>query len=73
VKGFENLATKKRNAALITANGGNEMAAQSFANMGNVQFGDVSNMDPLSLLKYKYVIISQPKESVAFLEGKSAK
>lgn len=71
VKGFETLATKKKNTALITANEVTENAKQSFANFGNVVLGDVSNVDPVSLLTYKYLIISQPKESIEFLEAKT--
>lgn len=72
IKGYESLATKKNNAALIATHGGNENLQRGFANFGNVLCADVTNVDPTTLLKYKYLIVSQPKESVAFLEAKSA-
>lgn len=70
IDGFETLSTKKKNTALITASTVTDEAKKSFSNFGNIVLGDVLNIDPLSLLTYKYLIISQPKESVAFLESK---
>lgn len=71
IDGFETLATKKKNAALVTAKDVSDDARKSFSNFGNVILGDVVNVDPLSLLTYKYLIISQPQESIDFLAAKT--
>ncbi len=73
VKGFEILFKKWNNSAYI-ALGTKDMAVEkSFRNFGNVIVSEARNMNPVDLLNYKYVIITHPAESIAFLAGKMDK
>ena len=70
IKGFEMLLSKKKNSALIAQGESNNETTFSFSNFGNVVVDDVKNLNPLNLLKYKVVIITNPEESVKFIENK---
>jgi large subunit ribosomal protein L4 len=72
VKGFETLVSKKRNAAFIAFSTADEHVMRGFSNFGNVELDDVKNINVLDVLTYKTLIISDPKESVAFIESKLA-
>lgn len=72
VKGFEKLATKRKNAAYIAASEKLDATARSFANFGNIEFDAVQNMNPLDLLENQFVVIVNPETSVKFIEGKLA-
>ncbi|MAF59381.1 MAG: 50S ribosomal protein L4 [Candidatus Pacebacteria bacterium] len=71
VKGFETLLSKKNNSALIALGDKNKMAEKSFSNFGNVEVDEVKNLNPVKILKYKYLVISKPKESVESLENRN--
>ncbi len=72
IKGFETLLSKKKNSALITQGELNNDTLLSFANFGNIYMDDVKNLNPLNLLKYKILIVTQPTESIKFIESKLA-
>ena len=60
--GIETLATKKNNAALVVLSARDEMVEQSFRNFGNIALKQVKDVNPVDLLTYKYLIISNPSE-----------
>lgn len=65
VKGFEKLSgAKKHNLALIATPGKTDAVAKSFRNIGSVLFESVSNLNPVNVLKYKYIVIENPVEAV---------
>lgn len=70
VEGFKGLASKKKNAAYISLASVNTQSKKSFANMGNVQVDDVRRMNPVDILRAKYLVIANPEESMKFLEAK---
>ncbi len=70
VKGFEKLATKPKNAALIAVDKKYPELMKSFGNFGNVSVEETRTINPLSLLNHKYLVIANPKESLAVLESK---
>lgn len=70
IEHFAPLKTRRNNAALITTFGKEEGVEKSFRNLGNVLVLDVKNINPVEVLRYKYVIISHPEEAIAFLEGR---
>lgn len=72
IKGAESLANKKNSAAFLALGQKNENAARSFNNFSNIEVSTVADMSPVALMNHKYVIITDPKESVAFIEGKMA-
>lgn len=73
VAGFETLASKKKNAALVALGEKNEMTAKSFRNFGNIEVEEVRNLNPVKALRYKYLIIAEPKSSVEQLESRGKK
>lgn len=64
IKGFEKLSTKRKNSAFIAVPGKDRMIEKSFANLGNIEVGEIRNMNPLHVLNYKYLVISKPEESI---------
>ena len=67
LKGFEKLSYKK-NAAFIVTPSKNEAAAKSFRNIGSVEQGEIANLNPVNVLKYKYLIIENPAEAIKIVE-----
>ena len=72
VKGFEKMLTKKKNAAYFATSEKSDAVSKSFANLGNVEFDSVENMNPIDLLNHKYVVIVSPEKAISFIEGKLA-
>lgn len=74
VKGFEKLAgTKKHNLALIASSEKSEANEKSFRNIGSVSFENVSNLNPVNVLKYKYIVIENPEASVTAIAKRASK
>jgi large subunit ribosomal protein L4 len=72
VKGFEKILTKKKNAAYFATGEKSEAVSKSFANLGNIDFDSIQNMNPIDLLNHKYVVIVSPEKAISFIEGKLA-
>jgi len=73
VKGFEAMVSKKKNSAFVALGEKDDSVIKSFRNFGNIQVGEVRNLNVLNLLNSKYLIIENPEESVAFLSSKLKK
>ena len=73
VAGFEKLSTKPKNVALITTPNRNEAVYKSFRNFGNISVEEFRNLNPLSVVSYKYLIVSMPAESLKFFKEESVK
>jgi len=73
VSGFEKIVGGKKTNVYITVPAKSDSLKKSFANIPTVEIDEVRNMNPVDLLAYRYIIISQPTESVAFLGGKIEK
>jgi large subunit ribosomal protein L4 len=73
VSGFEKLATKKRNAALIAFADPTPSSQKSFHNIGNVTVSAVRNLNPVSVLGHTYLIIENPDAAVAIVAQRSVK
>lgn len=69
IKGFEKLS-KKNNAAFVALSSGEANFRRSFQNFGNVQVGDIRNLNPLDLAAYKFLVVTKPEDAVKFLESK---
>ena len=61
---------KKKNGALIALPNRHVPTLKSFRNFGNVSVEDVRNLNPLSVLQSKYLVIASPKDAVATLSKK---
>lgn len=73
ISGFDTLATKRKNAALIALGTKDKNTEKSFQNFGNISVDEARNLDPLAILTYKYLIVSEPENVFRFLESKSGK
>ena len=73
IKGFERIIGGKKPNTYITIPAKGETLKKSFANIPTVEIDEVRNINPVDLLAFRYIIISQPTESIAFLGGKMEK
>lgn len=64
IKGYEKLSTKRVNAAFIAVPAKDAMLEKSFRNFGNVEIGEVRNLNPVQILNCKYLVIAQPEETL---------
>lgn len=64
--------SKRKNAALIALSARNVPTIKSFRNFGNIAVEEVRNLNPLSILAAKYLVITSPKDAVAILGKKGA-
>jgi large subunit ribosomal protein L4 len=71
VTGFERLATKKTNAAVIGLPEHNLNAKKSFRNFGNVDLTEIRNWTAGELLSHKFVVIVRPEESLKMLGARA--
>lgn len=66
------LATKRKNTALIVLSGRDASTEKSFRNFGNFEVAMAKDVNPVDLLTYKYVIVADPKASLETLEKRVA-
>jgi large subunit ribosomal protein L4 len=64
IKGFEKLSGKRKNAAFVALPAKDRTVEKSFSNFGNVEVGEVRNLNPLHVLNYKYLVIANPTEAL---------
>jgi large subunit ribosomal protein L4 len=64
IKGYERLATKPRNVALIAMDKKEDAVTKSFRNFGNVSVEEFRNINPVNILNHTYLIVANPKESL---------
>jgi len=69
IKGFESILSKKRNSAVIALSSKRREIEKSFSNLSNMEVVEARNLDPISILKYKYLVIENPEESLKILPG----
>lgn len=67
VKGFEALATRRNNAAVITLGSSDASAKKSFRNMGNVLVDEARNLNPVDVLNYRLLVIINPDAALETL------
>jgi len=67
VSGFEKLATKRKNTALISLATKDNNIKKSFANFSNFMTEEARNINPVDLMNYKYVVFENPEETIKVL------
>lgn len=70
INGFEKLATRKKNIALITSPAKDVNMSLSFRNIAGIDSNELKNLNILELLAHKYFIIFDTKDAIAGLLGK---
>lgn len=73
IAGFNKMVGGKKPNTYITVPAKNDILKKSFANIKTIEIDEIRNINPVDLLAFQYIVISQPKESVAFLGGKIEK
>jgi large subunit ribosomal protein L4 len=68
----EDLATKRKNTALVVLPNRDTAAELSFRNFGNMTVVQAKDINPVDLLTYKYVLVAEPAQSVAVFEQRVA-
>jgi large subunit ribosomal protein L4 len=66
--GFDSLATKRKNAALVVLAARDEATEKSFRNFGNIEVMQAKDVNPVELLTYKYVVVADPQTSLEIFE-----
>jgi large subunit ribosomal protein L4 len=66
------LVTKRKNAAVVVLSSRDEATEKSFRNFGNFEVVVAKDLNPVQLLTYKYVIVTDPKASLETLEKRVA-
>jgi large subunit ribosomal protein L4 len=64
IKGYEKLATKKVNTAIIAMDAKSATVEKSFRNFGNVSVEEFRNINPVSVLNHTYLIVANPEQSL---------
>lgn len=70
ISDFKTLATKKTNTALLALSEKNTNTEKSFKNFGNISVDEIRNLNPIDVLKYKYLVIVNPGDGLKQIEGK---
>jgi large subunit ribosomal protein L4 len=70
IKGFEGITKKKSNAAFVALLKKDKNTEKSLRNFSNITIEDIRNINPVSVLDSKYLIVSEPKEAIAVLSAK---
>lgn len=65
---FKDVATKRKNAAFVALSRKDRVAEKSFSNIGSVRVEELRNINPVDMLQYKYLVIENPKDAIAYLE-----
>jgi len=60
IKGFERLATKKVNTAIIAVEKKTDAVAKSFRNIGNISLEEFRNINPVSVLNHTFLVVVNP-------------
>lgn len=68
--GWKPLANSKKPRILVALSDRSEKTEKSFRNLPQLEIVFVKNLNPLDVLKYQYLLIENPEESVKFLESR---
>ena len=70
--GNADLATKRKNAAILVIATRDEAIEKSFRNFGNIEVMQAKDINPVDLLTYKYVIMGGAAATLKILESRVA-
>jgi large subunit ribosomal protein L4 len=65
-----NILNKKKNSVYIALASKDVKTEKSFRNFNNLLVDEIRNLNPLDLMKYKYVLISDPEKGLPQISGK---
>jgi large subunit ribosomal protein L4 len=73
IAGFETLATPNPVNMLLVLPAFDENVAKSFRNLPYVTVRDIQSLNPLDVMKYRYIVMTSPEDCVAFLNARTTK
>lgn len=73
VKGYGEVATRRKNAVLFALSGKDAVIEKSFRNMHNAEIVETRNLNAMNVLKYRYLVLVEPEKSVGILEKRISK
>jgi large subunit ribosomal protein L4 len=62
--------SRRNNAAFIALQAKDENVIKSFNNFGNLEVGQLKDLNVLDLMQYRYLVLTDPEKSVAALSAK---
>jgi len=68
ISGFEKLATKKKNKAILALSKKDEKVSRSFRNIPGLEVCETRNLSVLDILTYKFLILTEPKENLSLIK-----
>lgn len=68
--GQDNLATKRKNAAVVAFATKDTTTEKSFRNIGSLMTEEVRNLNPVDLMNRKYLVIAEPQASLEVLTNR---
>ncbi|MEK7558342.1 MAG: 50S ribosomal protein L4 [Patescibacteria group bacterium] len=68
VKGLEKLSYKKRSTAYLVFSKKEISLEKIFRNLPQVEMGEARNLNALDIVRHRYIVMVEPKESVLVLE-----
>lgn len=71
IEGFKTINTKKENNLFLVVPKKSDATAKSFRNIFHVTLEEVRNLNPVDVLNYRYIVISNPAETNKVLESKT--
>jgi large subunit ribosomal protein L4 len=71
--GFERIVGGKKQNTYLTVPAKTDIIKKSFANIPTVEVDEIRNINPNDLMSHRYIIMSAPTESIAFIGGKLEK
>ncbi len=70
IEGKSDLLAKRKNSAYVALASKNLNVEKSFSNFSNLEVEEIRNMSPLDLMKYKYVVFSNPEAGLSQIVNK---
>ncbi|MBU2103797.1 50S ribosomal protein L4 [Patescibacteria group bacterium] len=71
--GVAELATKRKNAAVVAFAKKDTTSEKSFRNIGSLTLEEVRNLNPVDLVNKKYLVIENPTDALPVLSARLAK
>ncbi|PCI20862.1 50S ribosomal protein L4 [Candidatus Wolfebacteria bacterium] len=73
VSGFEKLPTSRKKIAHFTMSKKDENVSRGFKNIPQISMGSIQTINPVEILQYNYLVITNPEESVNVLSARLSK
>lgn len=73
IEGFKDILNKKKNSAYVALSNKDVTTEKSFGNFNNLVVDEIRNINPVDLMKYKYVVISNPEAGLPQISQKLEK